>query len=177
MIRLYFALAMGLALTACGEPAPDEVPPSEPIPLLDGFAMAPVAADEDPFATHRPAFVSCPAATWGPEGGGFEVQTGGCNYAAFDQPLPLRLDAGDALVITLWYDFLDAAEPATAHVAVWVGETPIWESQVDIPARSAVIEAVALLKTTPPPDARLGLHLHNHGFNSWRFVSIDAVQH
>jgi hypothetical protein len=52
----------------------------------------------------------------------------------------------------------------------------VWEDWVEIPGESAERVGSAPLRFTPAPDARLGLHLHNHGFNSWRLLSIDAVQ-
>ena len=170
-----------LAVAACAnsESEPDPMLDAsvlsdlEPIPLLDPFALTPVDADADPLVQHRPAEVDCPSATWGPEGGGFEIQTGACNYGAFDQPLSTPIEAGDALNIIVWHDTLDFAEPATAHVAVWMGRTVLWEAEVAIPAPSNSFEVTVPIEETPAPDARLGLHLHNHGFNSWRFVAVD----
>ncbi|MBK6689864.1 MAG: hypothetical protein IPG45_35695 [Deltaproteobacteria bacterium] len=165
-----------LWVVACGGSevgAPGFGEPLDPVPLLDPFALTPVKAEADPFVDHRPAEFDCPAATWGPEGGGFEVQTGACNYAAFDQPLPMPVEVGDRLSILVWHDLLDSAEPGTAHLAVWVGTTVLWQAEVDIPAPSGTFEAVVPIASTPAADARLGLHLHNHGFNSWRFVEVD----
>lgn len=155
--------------------AADVDPPADAIPMLDPAALEPVDARDDPLVLHRPVEVDCPPGAWGPEGGGFEVQTGVCNYAAFDQDLPMPLVVGDTLRVTLWHDTLDAAEPATAHVAVWVGETILWEDEVDIPGPSGQLEALIPIEDAPPGDARIGLHLHNHGFNSWRWVSLDLL--
>lgn len=146
---------------------------AEPVALLDPEALAP--AQHDPLASHQPDEVACPEAAWGPEGGAFEVQTGVCSYAAFDQPLPVELRAGDLLAVTVWHDFLDAPEPSEGHVAVVIGDQVVWDAQVHIPALSASLEGLVELADDPPPDARLGVHLHNHGYNSWRFVGIDRV--
>ena len=143
------------------------------VPLLDPFALTPVHIDVDPLAHHRPTEVDCPSATWGPEGGGFEIQTGACNYAAFDQPVSTPIKAGDTLTILAWHDTLDFVEPATAHVAVWVGRTVVWEAEVAIPASSGLFDVSVPIEDEPGPDARLGLHPHNHGFNSWRFIAVD----
>ncbi|MEM9190330.1 MAG: hypothetical protein AAGF12_14190 [Myxococcota bacterium] len=164
-------LAFLLGVTGCADTAADLE--AEPIAVLDPLALLPMEAERDPLAHHRPAVVDCPRAAWGPEGGGFEIQTGACNYAAFDQPLPVRVEAGDAFEILIWHDLLDAAEPATAHLGVWIGSQELWGTAVDIPAPSGTFEVVVPVDTTPPPDARLSLHLHNHGFNSWRFVAIN----
>lgn len=169
-----FLLATGLWAFGCAAPE-TATGGDEPIAVLDAFSLTQVAAEADPLATHRPAEVDCPAAAWGPEGGGFEIQTGFCNYAAFDQALPTAVEAGDELSIIVWHDVLDAPEEATAHVAVWLGDDVLWEDDANIPGPSQAFEAVVPIETTPPPGARLGLHLHNHGFNSWRFVTIDVL--
>ena len=161
-----------VASAGCASPASD----FEPIPLLDPFALTPVDADADPLIQHRPSEVDCPSATWGPEGGGFEIQTGACNYGAFDQTLSTPITAGDALNIVAWHDTLDFPEPATAHVALWIGRTVLWEAELAIPAPSGSFEVSVPIEDAPAPHARMGLHLHNHGFNSWRFVAVDLLR-
>lgn len=104
------------------------------VPALDPEGLRFVDEADDPFPDHRPDFVYCPVAAWGPEGGGFEVQTGACNYASFSQRLPRTLVAGDRIAISLWHDRLDAVAPASAHVAVFLGDEVLWELEVDIPA-------------------------------------------
>ncbi len=162
-------LVLGLA-GACAAPVAET---AEPVALLAPYDLVAVEASRDPLVQHRPADVDCHPATWGPEGGGFEVQTGACAYAAFDQPLPAPIAAGDMLAITVWHDILDAAEPGLGHIAIWVGDQVVWEDEVPIPAASATLEALVPIEETPPPGARLGLHLHNHGFNSWRLYNVD----
>ena len=165
-----FILSMiACALAGCGYP--DSY--FEPVPLLDPFALERVERHADPLADHRPPLVDCPAAAWGAEGGSFEIQTGVCNYGAFDQPLSLPIKAGDELKIIVWHDTLDFEEPALAHVAVWIGQDVVWEAEVGIPRPSSSFEVTVPIEETPAPNARLGLHLHNHGYNSWRFVAID----
>ena len=165
--------------TACG-PSSSEVgssrlldSDSELVALLDPLALTPVDAASDPLAHHRPPEVDCPSATWGPEGGGFEIQTGACNYGAFEQPLSMLVEAGDALHIIVWHDTLDFIEPAVAHVAVWMGTTVVWEAEVAIPAASGAFEVSVPVEEPAAANDRLGLHLHNHGYNSWRFVAVD----
>jgi len=164
-----------VGLAACGaRPAPDDSAEPVSFALLDPSALSPIAAEDDPLAAHRPDDGACPAAAWGAEGGGFEVQTGVCAYAAFDQPLDRALRPGDLVEISIWHDTLDAAEPAMGHVAVLLDDRVLWEETVTIPAASGALDAVVPLRFAPASDARLGLHLHNHGYNSWRFVAINA---
>ena len=145
----------------------------EPVPLLNPDALSMVDAEHDPLRAHRPTAIDCPPSAWGPEAGGFEIQTGVCDYAAFDQPLSTPIAARDALNIIVWHDTIDLPEPATAHVAVWLGRTVVWEAEFAIPAPSRSFEVTVPIEDAPAPEARLGVHLHNHGFNSWRFVAVD----
>lgn len=116
----------------------------------------PVDADADPLVEHRPSEVNCPSATWGPEGGGFEIQIRACNYGAFDQPLSGTIEAGDAINVVVWHDTLDFAEPAVAHVAVWIGRTIVWNAEVSIPGPSNSFEVTVPLEEVPAPGARFG---------------------
>lgn len=173
MSRAAHAL-LGLLIAACtGDEA--GVVRSEPSPLLDPEAMRPVSADADPMVQHRPIAVSCSEGAWGPEAGGFEVQTGVCDYAAFAQPLGVELEPGDRVDIRIWHDTLDAAEAGTGHVAVLLGEHILWEQIVDIPTASAELGAIVEVSNSVPTDTPLGLHLHNHGYNSWRFFAVDLL--
>ncbi|MEM9862590.1 MAG: hypothetical protein AAF938_13285 [Myxococcota bacterium] len=52
----------------------------------------------------------------------------------------------------------------------------LWDAHVPIPAPSETLQTTVELTATPPEDARLGVHLHNHRFNSWRIVSVDLLQ-
>lgn len=162
-------LALGAACAETGEPID-----AEPVALLDPGGLIPVGADFDPLVDHRPSVIQCPVPAWGPEDGTFEVQTGVCNYAAFAQRMPLALRSGDELHIVVWHDRLDAPEPATGHVAVTLDDAVVWEAEVAIPATSSSLETRIRIEATPASDARLGLHLHNHGYNTWRFLAIDA---
>lgn len=146
--------------------------PPAPVPVLDPGRLYPVPAEEDPLADHRTAEDTCPPASWGAEEGSFEVQTGVCTYAAFSQVLDHALRPGDELVVSVWHDTLDAPEPATAHLAVLVDGVPMWDAHVEIPAPSGVLEAVIPVRERSERPI-LGLHLHNHGYNSWRFLSVD----
>lgn len=169
--------SLTLALVACSSEQVAVGDSAEPptVALLDPWALVPVDEADDPLADHRPPDVDCPAAAWGEEGGGFEVQTGVCAYAAFEQPLLALPAEGDIIDISIWHDTLDAAEPSTGHVAVLLDDRVVWEETVHIPAASAALDAAVPVNFTPSPDARLGIHLHNHGYNSWRFVRIQLT--
>jgi len=71
---------------------------------------------------------------------------------------------------------LDASEPALAHLAVWLEDSVLWETEVPIPAASEMYEVELPLPHAASPGALLGLHLHNHGFNSWRLVELELTR-
>jgi hypothetical protein len=172
-MRCAFALGLLLATNlGCG----DSTPGFERTPLLAPTSLTLLDAATDPLADHRPPDDACPPAAWRPEAGGFEVQTGACRYAAFEQPLPVQPAGGDQLRVLLWHDVLNAPTPAKGHVAVLLGGRVAWEVELDIPAASASMEAVVAIPEGLPDGARLGLHLHNHGNNSWRFYAIDLLR-
>jgi hypothetical protein len=141
-----------------------EVPLEEPVALTTAEAWE--LADDEP-VDHSPPVVDCPPATWGPEDGTFEVQTGACDYLAVSQPLRADLWPGDRLLGFVWYAELDAAEPGEGHALVWVGEEVLWDLTVAIPAPAGVHEIDVVVDTLFPVGTPIGFHLHNHGFNAW----------
>lgn len=141
---------------------------------VSGWQEVDVAAD--PFADHRPSSVDCPEGAWGDEDGALEVQTGVCNYFAVVAPTLVDLEPGDMLQGTVWYQDLDAPEPAEAHVAVWIGTDVQWEAWVPIPDLAAVHSVEVPIAESWPAGTPIGLHLHNHGFNSWKFAEFRRTR-
>jgi hypothetical protein len=162
----------------CAEPDPVALAPGEAEALIDPAAWTPVAPAADPLAAHRPPgdgdVDPCPPSTWGLEGPVLEVQTGACTYLALAQPALVALAEGDTLETTVWHADLDAAEPATGHVALLVGDAVVWEAVVEIPTEADVLAVSVPVEAAwaGPAGTPIGLHLHNHGFNAW---SADAV--
>ncbi|TNE91683.1 MAG: hypothetical protein EP330_04315 [Deltaproteobacteria bacterium] len=141
-------------------------------PLVDATLWRPTS--DEPL-DHRPERDDCPPAAWGAEDGAFEVQTGVCAYGAFAQPALIDVSERQALDVLLWHDDLDAPEPASAHVALWAGDAVLWEAMIAIPSAA---ESTALTVELDEPIAAgdpVGLHLHNHGYNSWSLARIDVL--
>lgn len=147
----------------------------EPRPLVTGDAWRMAAATDDPLAHERPAVVECPAAAWGPELGGVEIQTGTCSYFFATQPSLAAIDAGDAIEVVAFHDRLDAAEPAEGHVALLLEDEVVWEARVEIPAEANVLEARVVAERAWPAGATVGLHLHNHGYNAWTVLEVGVA--
>lgn len=148
--------------------------PTEPVEIADPLAWGLVGEADDPLADHRPLGAGCPTSTWGEEDGAFEIETGVCSYAAFGQALPAEVprEAVGRFTAGVWHADLDAAAPATAHVALLIDDVVLWEREVAIPG-----DADAYDIDVPWPgaadEAVVGLHLHNHGSNNWTFADLS----
>jgi hypothetical protein len=155
-----------------GEHAPGR---RDPVALLDAEALAPVGAEDDPLASHRPAEVQCPEGAYFSEDGALEVQTGYCNYAALSAPLPSELHPGDELRIVLLHDLLVFDEAAQGHVALLVGDEVVWEKVVAIPAEATVFDERVTVSKAAAAGTPWMLHLHNHGYNAWKLLELELL--
>ncbi len=199
-MRITTALRLGLlsfTVSACDEPVgaldgeplgegfsepetPDALPDpetsefTEPLALVEPADWRPSATD-DPLFAERPAQVDCPAAAWGPELGGLEIQTGSCNYFFATQPSLAAIEAGDALEFVVFHDRLDAAEPSEGHVAIILDDEVVWDAHVEIPSAANVLEARVIAERDWPAGTTVGLHLHNHGYNAWTVLEVGVA--
>lgn len=157
-----------------GDPTGGDPTDGEMVPLVTPLAWMQTAAADDPLADHRPAAVMCPLGAWIYEMKGLEINTATCNYAMFSQPALVGVAKGARLRASLYHFDLIAAEPATAHVALLIGEVVVWEQEVSIPGK-----ANAFTIDFPSPMAwsegtLVHFHLHNHGQNTWTMGSIEV---
>jgi hypothetical protein len=144
------------------------------VPLVDPMAWTPVPAQDDPLADHRPADVQCPIGGWLFEPQGFEVNTLQCNYAMFSAPAQAAVVAGNRVVATLYHFDLVAAEPASAHVALLIGDTILWQTDVAIPGKANAFNVDVVADTTVPAGTPVYFHLHNHGQNTWTLGAVEV---
>ncbi|MBX7078235.1 MAG: hypothetical protein K1X88_03540 [Nannocystaceae bacterium] len=135
-----------------------------------GWSAAP---GDDPMPDHAPAQVQCELG-FGDEIGLFEVDTALCNYGVFSQPILDEVYEGDVVEFVLTHDDLVAPEPATGHLLFVIGGETAFDVQVPIPKAYDIVQG----SWTPPAAIAAGtpvtLHIHNHGYNNWRVVSIEA---
>lgn len=132
-------------------------------------------AGEDPLADHRPEAVDCSASGWRYEGGGIEIDTGACNYLSLSQPLAVDLAAGETIRIAAWWQSLASVEPAEGHLAVLIDDEVVWQERVPIPGPADIRRSEVTMTTAVPAGAPVTLHLHNHGYNTWRFQDLSIV--
>jgi hypothetical protein len=157
------------------ESGSEGVPDSGVIELAtpDDWSLA--SGEEDPFPMHRPQDASCDGG-FGPEYGTFEIDTGVCTYGSFVQPTLADIREGDEIRVTLVHDPLWAEEPATAHVAVSLDAVPFFDMEVPIPSQYGFLQESSHAARDVAVGAVLHLHLHNHGYNTYRVVEIAIVQ-
>ncbi|MBC8068652.1 MAG: hypothetical protein IAG13_09995 [Deltaproteobacteria bacterium] len=127
----------------------------------------------DPMPVHEPTDVDC-ALGFKDEFGVFEVDTGLCNYGVFVQPNATDVAVGELIEVVITHDDLIALEPAQGHVAIAIGGRLVYEVYVPIPAPYGLVQGEWITDVAIPAGTPVALHLHNHGYNSWRLVSIKA---
>lgn len=141
--------------------------------LLPLRELTPTAADGDPLFAHRPSSIECSNLSgWYRERDVLEVDTGHCNYFSVTEPAATTAKEGDELVLELSHYDLTSPEPAEAHFAIWVDERVIAEETWDIPREASVEQITVPLTLEIPEGTPVGLHLHNHGQNSWQLSPI-----
>ncbi|MCA9651080.1 MAG: hypothetical protein H6712_34750 [Myxococcales bacterium] len=173
-------LAMAAGLGAC-EDEPDP-PPEDPIPvdLIQYDRWTRVAeVERDVFGAERPADAVCDEEgllieSFGPDPV-FEIQTDLCNYATIEQPTLVELRSGDTVSLRLWYYDLTAPSPAEAHLALAIDGQVEWEQLVPVPAPATLLDEDLVIERELPAGVPLQFHVHNHGFNSYELISIEAT--
>jgi hypothetical protein len=87
-------------------------------------------------------------------------------------PLTGAVRAGEALRLVRTHSALAARTPGEAHVRIDLDGDVLLDRAVPIPSP----DAIDLDTVTPTRDhaagALLRVHLHNHGANNWRVVSL-----
>lgn len=145
------------------------------IALLEPMAWDVQPKNRDAFPDHRPAEVDCPFDTgWLLEEDALEVRTEFCNYLSVSQQSLLDLESGTELELVMSHSALNFNAPATAHVAVSIGGTAVWETTIEIPSASDLLKEKLVLPFAVSRGDSIEVHLHNHGDNSWTIHSLDA---
>jgi hypothetical protein len=161
-------MALIALLGACAGPAP-----AGPVALIDAASWVPSPAP-DPFVDHRPADASCDGGT-SVEGATLEIDTGACTWLWVEQPLLDEVAAGDRLEFVFWHGWLDAPEPAEAHLALAFEGEPAWDVTVPVPGEPDAYTIELDAPSAVPAGAPVGLHLHNHGANTWNVLRLDRL--
>jgi hypothetical protein len=146
----------------------------EPVVVAEAAAWNPAPHDADPLPQHRPDDSICEGG-FGLEYGTFEIDTGLCTYALFEQPSMHDVPAHTDVRIMVVHDQLYAPEPALAHVLLTIGDAVVFEADVDVPGPYDLLEQDWVADRDIPSGTPVRLHLHNHGVNSWRILDIKTL--
>ena len=168
---------MLLSIACNGSPPPEPIDAGNPArtktTLVDNTMWSFVNASEDPFRAERPTSFACPDWAYVEEFGSLEVDTGACEYLSVQQPALAAVQAGDVVHISLLHDALVADEPGEGHAAISIGDEVIWEAVFPIPSYPNAYSPQVVMATSHPLGAPIVFHLHNHGSNNWRLLSVS----
>jgi len=182
------ALASLLAAAACGdEPGPEPEP--EPrcaesvdggnIQLVDHTLWTETTPEDDPFVAFRPAELHCPPYARRPEDFAgrltYTVESFACSYTTVQQPLLDDACAGRPFYVWLWHFSLTAPADSTAHLAVQIGDTLLWEASLPIPSASGLFTDTLALPERFPAGTPIYFHLRNHGANTYNLIELSLL--
>lgn len=149
------------------EPASEE---SVLAPLTQLFF---VDAEHDPLVLHRPEEIDCNTLVgWTMEEGLLEVNTAECNYLSLSEPAAVSAPAGAWVKTRISYFDLTAPEPTEAHLALLVEGRILWEATIAVPSAADILDVEAQLTEDVAKGDSIGMHLHNHGQNSWNIEPL-----
>jgi hypothetical protein len=166
--------AVALAVLGCGA-TQDEPGPSAPerVLLASTEVFHELPAADDPLAEHRPDPVVCnPLNGFYPEDGELEVATGHCNYLAVAFVALADARGGDRVTGSVRHFDLTSPEPAETHLKLTWGDVTLTEAHIPVPSPAAIRNFELTLPRDLGHDEPLGLHLHNHGQNTYQFESL-----
>lgn len=145
--------------------------------LMPLIALKPQEADLDPFQEHRPEEIDCNSLSgWYLEDNLLEANTAECNYLSLTESAATTAHAGDTLVTEISYFDLTAAEAAEAHLALTAGSRVLFQTTIPIPSTADVLHLEIELEEDIQEGVAMGIHLHNHGQNTWNISPIQ-VEH
>lgn len=132
----------------------------------------------DPSAGAEPP-VPCERAAFGEEilGGElvFFVRTERCPSLTVRQASRADLRAGETLRIRFYHFPLTAPVDSSAHLAVQIGETLVWQTELPIPSPAAEIVAEWEAGEDVPAGAPVLFHVSNHGENEYTLIGVDVL--
>jgi hypothetical protein len=170
-MRGFGLVVVAIAAQGCAaEAGPRE---GERVLLASTDVFHELLAAEDPLFEHRPDPVVCnPLNGFYAEDGELEVSTGHCNYLAVAFVPLTDAKRGNRVTGSVRHFDLTSPEPAEAHLKISWGEVTLIEAHIPVPSPAAVRTFELTLPRDLTRDEPLGLHLHNHGQNTYQFEPL-----
>lgn len=163
---------VGLCILSCYGETPPGGDGAQQATLVNAEAWRPVDADEDPFSRERPAELNCESDGVVVEDGVLEIDTGRCPYITVKQQTLIPVGEGDGVSVTIYHDALYSEPASEGHLALFIEHELLWYTRVPIPSSSRLFSERFRMPRFFPAGSRIDFHLHNHGLNHWRLVSI-----
>lgn len=172
--RLHWCLAAaGGCLLSCASSAAPPGAATRPGVLAPLSELSVLGSDDDPLVAHRPETVDCSdLGGWYVEDDVLEVNSGKCNYLALVEPAAVGAPAGARVTTTILHFDLTASAPTEAHLALLIAGQVVWEETIPVPSAANVFELSFPLPQSVQPGEPIGLHLHNHGQNTYNFSPL-----
>ena len=159
-------------LTSCGEEIPE--PPREKFELISQAAWVPVEDGQDPFSSENIAS-NCGPGGYKVEATILEIETDICPYVTLKQATVDDVEIGDRIKFHFWHLTLISDPPSEAHVVVQLGSQLKFEQRIAIPASEQIYPVSWEVTERIPKGSDMFLHLHNHGYNSYRLSKVEVI--
>ena len=174
-------LLLSTAGGCSSEPEPCGAPgASVEVSLIDHEKWVKVPLADDPYASELPDEVTCGVGGHEIEGGAMEIDTGICNFVTLKQPTIAPAKRCDELRLVFWHLPLYAGkEGAQAYASVRIGDLDLLDERIEI-GPQGVVEKNYIPKMQLDKAISAGtdvyLHIHNHGLNTWKLLSITVTR-
>ena len=148
------------------------------ISLVEAEAWDLQPKNRDAFPDHHAAIGDVDCAYdkgWLVEEDELEVRTEFCNYLSVSQNSLLDLESGTQLEFAISHSELNFNAPSTAHFALSIAGTPVWERNIEIPSAGNILKETVVLPFAVSRGDSIEVHLHNHGDNSYTVHSLEAL--
>ena len=146
------------------------------VSLIEAQAWDTTSKVRDVFRSHRPEDVQCAQGTgWLVEDDALEIRTASCNYLSLTQQSLLNIASDTVLELAMSHSDLNFNAPSSAHVALSIAGTTIWETTIPIPSDGNILKETITLPFAVAAGDPIDLHLDNHGSNAWSVYSLDAL--
>jgi len=164
-----------LGLLGCSGPGPgDSNQTREKFQLTDQAAWREVQGSEDPFSTENiPS--NCGPGGAKVEDTILEIETDICPYVSLSQATLGDIEIDDTIKFNLWHLVLVSDPPGEAHVVVALGQQYLLEKRIPIPSSEQIYPVAWEAKQAFPAGEPIYLHIHNHGYNSYRLSQIEVI--
>lgn len=104
----------------------------------------------------------------------WSVTTGACNWATVSQPLPRALEAGEELLLEVFWFSQRDFPGGTARIGLALDDEIVFTKELQVPAEAELLETFVGVPRDMPRGTPVRFHIGNHGTNSWNLIDISV---